>query len=65
MICQTLRECLQGIYETLEEGLQGFMTLWKRIHEDSQDLGRGFVRDLPGFTKLLERICKDSQDLER
>ena len=54
------------ICETLGEDLQGFMRLWDRIHKDSRDFVRGFVRiretsgeDSQGFVRLWERIHKD------
>ena len=60
------------IRETLGEDSQGFVRLWKRIHKDSRDFGRGFARicktlgeDLQGFARLWERICKDLQDFGR
>ena len=45
---------------------RGFTRLWERIHEDSQDFGRGFAvigeilgEDLWGFMRLWERIRED------
>ena len=58
------------IGKTLGEDSQGFVRLWERICEDSQDFGRGLARlwerigktlgeDSQGFARLWERIHKD------
>ena len=41
------------ISETLGEDSQGFVRLWERIHKDSQDFGRGFMR-------ICETLGEDS-----
>ena len=60
-ICKTLGEDSWGfarISETLGEdsqGLQGFLRLWERVHEDSQDFGRGFA----GIARIRETLRED------
>ena len=50
------------ICKTLGEDLWGFMRLWERICEDSQDFGKGFTmihQDLLGFTGIHKTLGED------